>query len=370
MKVRHMGIVVTDLLLMIRFYHDLLGLKIIKEVDEDDRFIERICEIEKADLMTVKMAAQDGSIIELLCYKSYPLIRVSRGEIYEPGISHIAFTVKDLEAQYRILLKVGVRFLSPPSVSPDGRVKVVFCQDYEGNFIELVEELESETKKAPGYINTIYDEEVRPLTEYPFQLSKYLFHRFGMPIGMGSSLLDVGCGRGDLVRGFRTLGLNASGLDRERSQMHVGLQVKYANIESELFPFNDEEFDMVFSKSLIEHLHNPGNFMRECFRILKPGGQIILMTPDWNSQARIFFDDYTHRQPYTVDAVKDILKIFGFRKVTSEIFYQLPILWKYPTLKIISNMLRLFIPVTRKSRIKFLRWSVELMILGTGVKDG
>ena len=48
------------------------------------------------------------------------------------------------------------------------------------------------------------------------------------------------------------------------------------------------------------------------------------MTPDWISQMKIFFDDYTHRQPYTVTAVKDILNIFGFREVNSEIFYQLP----------------------------------------------
>lgn len=33
-----------------------------------------------------------------------------------------------------------------------------------------------------------------------------------------------------------------------------------------------------------------------------------------------------------------------------------------------SNIIRLFVPVTTKSRIKFIRWSVELMILGTGVK--
>ena len=92
------------------------------------------------------------------------------------------------------------------------------------------------------------------------------------------------------------------------------------------------------------------------------------MTPDWVSQMKTFFDDYTHRQPYTVSAVKDIMGIFGFKNAESEFFYQLPILWKYPALKIVSCILRLFVPVTAKSNIKFIRWSSELMILGNGVK--
>ncbi len=368
MKVRHMGIVVTELEPMIHFYRDLLGLKIIKKTDEKDHFIRRICGVEKAGLTTVKMAVEDEVIIELLHYRSYSSGR-SRGKIYRPGLSHIAFTVKDLKAKYQVLSKAGIKFIYEPWISPDHCVKVAFCQDCEGNFIELVEELESETKKAPGYIDTIYDEKIRPQTKYPLQLAQYLIHRFVLPIGMGSSLLDVGCGRGDLVRGFRTLGLEAWGLDRERSQAHADIQIKYVNIETEPFPFDDEQFDVVFSKSLIEHLHNPNNFMRECYRILKPGGRIILMTPDWNSQARIFFDDYTHRQPYTVDAVRDILKIFGFQEVTSEIFYQLPILWRYPVLKIVSRILKLFVPVTMKPRTKFIRWSVELMVLGVGIKE-
>ena len=220
------------------------------------------------------------------------------------------------------------------------------------------------------YIDVIYDEKVRPPTEYPLRLCKYLFNRFKMK--RGDKLLDVGCGRGDFLKGFKDLGLDVYGLDNEKShsRMLKDIKVRYANIESEPFPFENQMFDVVFSKSLIEHLFNPENFMRECDRVLKPAGRVIIMTPDWISQMKTFFDDYTHRQPYTVTAVKDILNIFGFKEVTSEVFYQLPILWRYPLLKILSSILRLFVPVTTKSRIKFVRWSVELMILGAGIKNG
>lgn len=183
-------------------------------------------------------------------------------------------------------------------------------------------------------------------------------------------LLDVGCGRGDFLKGFKGLGLDARGIDCEKSHSRISrdIDVKYSDIEKSPFPFDDEMFDVVFSKSVIEHLFDPENFMKECRRVLKPCGRIIIMTPDWISQMKIFFDDYTHRQPYTVTGIGDILRIFGFKKTTAEIFYQLPVLWKYPVLKALSRLLALFVPVTTKSRIKFIRWSVELMILGTGVK--
>ncbi len=187
----------------------------------------------------------------------------------------------------------------------------------------------------------------------------------------GYKLLDVGCGRGDFLKSFRDLGLDVCGLDNEKSHSQIlkGIEVRYANIENEPFPFDSQMLDVVFSKSVMEHLFDPENFMRECYRVLKSGGRVIIMTPDWISQIKIFFDDYTHRQPYTVTAIKDILNIFGFKEVSSELFYQLPILWKYSVLKILSRILRLFVPVTTKSRIRFVRWSVELMILGTGIKN-
>lgn len=220
------------------------------------------------------------------------------------------------------------------------------------------------------YIDVIYNEKTRPLTDYPYRLCKYLFQRFKMKKGF--KLLDVGCGRGDFLKGFNDLELDGYGLDNERSHSQIlkNIEVKYSNIENEPFPFDDNMFDVVFSKSVIEHLFDPENFITECYRVLKPGvgGRIIIMTPDWISQMKIFFDDYTHRQPYTATAVKDTLNIFGFKKVSSELFYQLPVLWKYPMLKILSCILRLFVPATAKSRIKFIRWSVELMILGTGIK--
>ncbi len=220
----------------------------------------------------------------------------------------------------------------------------------------------------PGYVNTIYNMAVRPKTQYPYELCSYLVQRFQIP--EQARILDAGCGRGDFLDGFVRLGLQASGIDREPSSAVVGRPstVRYCDMENDVFPFEDCTFDAIFSKSVLEHLFDPESFLKECKRVLRPGGRLILMTPDWISQMKIFYDDYSHRQPYTVTGVKDVLDIFGFKATHAELFYQLPVLWRYPALKIVSRILQRVVPVTSKSEMKFIRWSVELMVLGTGIK--
>jgi len=57
------------------------------------------------------------------------------------GASHVAFTVENVEKEYRKLQEQGVVFTCEPQVSPDGKAKVTFCVDPDGVPIELVQEL-------------------------------------------------------------------------------------------------------------------------------------------------------------------------------------------------------------------------------------
>lgn len=219
-----------------------------------------------------------------------------------------------------------------------------------------------------NYIKNFYNEKNLPYTKYPLELCKYLFGRFEM--AKRDKLLDVGCGRGDFIGGFKDLGLEVFGIDREKgnSEMLEDIEVKLIDIENSSFPFSDETFDFVFSKSVIEHLWSPDNFIRETYRVLKPGGKIIIMTPDWQSQKKIFYDDYTHVHPYTATSSRRLLETYGFKEARSEKFYQLPVLWKYPWLKIFPKTLQLLGPVKKIHKNKFIRWSRELMILAFGEK--
>jgi 2-polyprenyl-3-methyl-5-hydroxy-6-metoxy-1,4-benzoquinol methylase len=66
-----------------------------------------------------------------------------------------------------------------------------------------------------------------------------------------------------------------------------GLNVSALPLEENAFP--QESFEAVLASHLIEHLNNPGAFVREVYRILKPGGRFYVTTPNIAGfQARLF----------------------------------------------------------------------------------
>lgn len=136
--VRHVGIVVSDLERSLRFYEKLLGLKVVKRAEEVGEFIDKVCGLDKTRLITVKLAADDGSLVEILSFNSHAVKKIER-QIYDIGVSHVAFTVNDIDREYSKLCREGIKFISPPSLSPDGLAKVAFCKDPDGVYIELVE---------------------------------------------------------------------------------------------------------------------------------------------------------------------------------------------------------------------------------------
>lgn len=140
-NIRHAGIVVTDLDSALRFYRDLLGFRETKRLDESGQHIDSMLQLRNARVATVKLAAPDGNQIELLQFHSHPRKPGSDAESCAIGITHIAFTVENLEHAHRRLSAAGVRFNAPPQMSPDGYAKVTFCRDPDGNLIELVEVL-------------------------------------------------------------------------------------------------------------------------------------------------------------------------------------------------------------------------------------
>jgi len=140
-KIRHTGIAVSDLEKALHFYQDLLGLKVVKGMEESSDYIDKISKLKGVKVTTVKLAAADGNLIELLYYHSHPRKAVTARDICEIGVSHVAFTVEDLDAEYQRLSEAGVNFNSSPQNSPDGYAKVAFCRDPDGALIELVEVL-------------------------------------------------------------------------------------------------------------------------------------------------------------------------------------------------------------------------------------
>jgi predicted SAM-dependent methyltransferase len=69
------------------------------------------------------------------------------------------------------------------------------------------------------------------------------------------------------------------------------------------FPFEDNTFDYVYSEHMIEHIeYDSALFMlRECFRVLKPGGKIRMSTPDLKVLVGLFANEKTKPQEFYID---------------------------------------------------------------------
>ena len=138
--IRHTGIVVKDLATSLRFYRDLLGLRVEKEAEEKGAFLDNMLGLTHSRVTTVKLTAPDGQLMELLQFHSHPGDQTAAGPT-DVGITHLAFTVADLGQVYHTLMDQGIVFNAPPQTSPDGYARVTFCRAPEGTLIELVEVL-------------------------------------------------------------------------------------------------------------------------------------------------------------------------------------------------------------------------------------
>jgi len=218
------------------------------------------------------------------------------------------------------------------------------------------------------YLNIIYDQKSHPKTSYPEKLVKYLFNSFKMQ--KGQIFLEPGCGRGEFLNEFNKLGLKCHGIDLSQyagSMLDKKVDViKGFDLENDKWPYPDNFFDIIYNKSLLEHLNKPDKFLNEARRVLKPNGKILCLVPDWESNYKTYFDDFTHRTPFTKVSLNDIFEITDFKNISVIKFRQLPIVWRYPIINIFCFIISPFVPVRTKN--KFLRWSRELMLIGYAQK--
>jgi len=107
----------------------------------------------------------------------------------------------------------------------------------------------------------------------------------------GGSLLDVGCGNGDFLLRMKHLGWNAQGIDPDPlavlAAQERGLSVQTSSLDEAGFP--DKSFDVITMSHVIEHVPDPIELLKECRRVLKKGGQLILLTPNPESLGRRAF---------------------------------------------------------------------------------
>jgi catechol 2,3-dioxygenase-like lactoylglutathione lyase family enzyme len=137
--IRHTGLVVADLEGALHFWCDLLGFRVSRRMEESGPHIDAMMGLANVRVTTVKLAAPDNNLVELLHFHSHPDKPAWEGAPFSTGLTHIALTIDDLDAAVVRLSANGVTFPAAPQLSPDGYAKVIYARGPEGLLLELVE---------------------------------------------------------------------------------------------------------------------------------------------------------------------------------------------------------------------------------------
>ena len=99
--------------------------------------------------------------------------------------------------------------------------------------------------------------------------------------GATGVLADVGCGTGGLVREVRGRFAGIVGIDAVRYEgLPADVTFVRADLDTGRLPLDDASADVTAAVEVIEHLENPRAFVRELTRITRPGGWIVITTPN------------------------------------------------------------------------------------------
>lgn len=137
----------------------------------------------------------------------------------------------------------------------------------------------------------------------------------------GGRLLEVGCGDGWLLSALAGRGWNVEGVDFDPSAIAAararGFDVRQGSLEAQAYP--DASFDAVVMVHVVEHVPDPSALLRECLRVLKPGGALVAVTPNGAGLGhRWFGPDWRGLEPprhlhiFTPRALRKIARDAGF----------------------------------------------------------
>lgn len=147
-------------------------------------------------------------------------------------------------------------------------------------------------------------------------------YEFALPYVAAKSVLEVGCGEGygtALLAGAarRILGIDYDALTAAHASTTYP-QARFVRANLASLPVPSSSVDVVVTLQVIEHVWNHGEFVRECLRVLRPGGLLFLTTPN-----RLTFSpgldkpvNPFHTKEFTAAELTDLLTRNGFETDT------------------------------------------------------
>jgi SAM-dependent methyltransferase len=106
---------------------------------------------------------------------------------------------------------------------------------------------------------------------------------------IGCTVLDLAAGSGAMSQRLVDAGYKVTATDYvvENFRLHSSVPFFQIDLNGQFSAGQESVFETVVASEIIEHLENPRNFIRECFRLLKPGGTLVMSTPNLNNSASI-----------------------------------------------------------------------------------
>jgi len=161
-------------------------------------------------------------------------------------------------------------------------------------------------------------------------------------------VLELGAGWCDFSNSVRARRVVAMDLDAtvvKAAAPHVEAHVGDC---TDLGRFPDGSFDVVFASNFLEHLtRDQGDAtLDEARRVLRPGGRLILLQPNFRLRPGEYFDDFTHVAVYSDRSLRDLLVARGWQDVDVRARY-LPL-----TMKSRGSSLTFLVPLYLRSPVK------------------
>jgi len=147
-SIGHVGIYVRDMETSLKFYRDVLGLKVLEDLTlVNSRETDNITGIKQTKLRVVIVKSGEGekaTPIELMQFLDSPNSSLDlSAHPYNPGRPEVSFLVSNIDGLYEQLRVKGVQFHCPPQLfAGEGyRVKATYFRDPDGTILELMEEM-------------------------------------------------------------------------------------------------------------------------------------------------------------------------------------------------------------------------------------
>lgn len=175
------------------------------------------------------------------------------------------------------------------------------------------------------------------LDDYRYDKLNYLPRLVDFPSYRGKTLLEVGCGAGiDLVR-FARAGAVVTGIDLSTTAIDLarknieqnGLSADLRVMNGEAMQFADNSFDVVYAHGVLQYTANVEKMVAEIHRVLKPGGEAIVMVYNRNSWLNLMrkvtkvpleHEDAPVLNKYSIGELKQFLKPFKTYRIIPERF--------------------------------------------------